>query len=246
MAEKNHTSDTSESEMEPAEQAAQPEDDTESTEITLRQAPELQVEEERVSEEANIRLEKEPPAFGAEPGFLDEVPVHSAAEESGRDQAPHRVSRTRAFWTALGVSALASAVTLLLSLGVLANLNGGSLQFVTTSQLNTLTRQVDGLRTQIDTLDQDVKGLRTRLDNLDALSQNVTAMESAMEQTRDDVNAVNTRIGTLQNEIDDFNDQIEVLQMRMADLTLQNESFTDFLSGLRDLLDNLPRSEEPK
>lgn len=253
MAEKNHSSDTSESEIETLEHTTQPDDDTASPEITLAHAPELQVEEEAVAEEADTRPEEKPSAFAVEPDILEAVPVHPDAEEQARAQAPRWASRTRAFWTALGISALASVVTLLLSLGILANLNGGSLQFVTTSKLNSLTRQVDGLNTQIDTLDRDVKGLRTRLDNLEALSQSVSAMENVLEQTQDDLAAVNTRMETLQKEIDDFHSQIEVfqeksdgLQMQMADLQVQNQRFTGFLSGLRDLLDDLLRPEESK
>jgi outer membrane murein-binding lipoprotein Lpp len=131
----------------------------------------------------------------------------------------------RLLWMVFGSGLVAAILALALSLGVLANLNDGSLNFVTNSQFKSLTREVDELGTRLDTLTQDVAGLRARLDNLEALSQNVSTINELVEQLQKDVKTAAAQVQTLQQ---------------------QSERFQDFLDGLRDLMDNVFPGEEKK
>jgi chaperonin cofactor prefoldin len=217
----------------------------ESEEETPETAPQpelgAQPEVEAIPLEAEIQLEAEVVPSEAE--------IQPEAEEELPLEEPALVSRTRAFWVAFGIGTLAFILALVLSLGILANLNGGSLQFVSPSQLNELTREVDGLSTQIDTLNRGVEGLRTRLDNLEALSKHVSAVEEATEQLQGDVDAATTQVGTLDQQVDDLSTQVEKiddLSAQVETLQAQSDHFQKFLSGLRDLVDNLFQPEEEK
>jgi len=206
-------------------------------------APPLEAGAPAKAEAAPLELEL-PPEPEAPPAEL-EMPVAAAeaqpppAAVAPPPKAPAGVSRGQALWMAFGVGVLACILALALSLGILANINDGNLQFVSLEELSDLRREVDGLSTQIETLDQDVAGLRTRLGNLEALSGRVSAVSEAVEQMQSDVDAATTQVAKLKQQMEGLDTQVEALQTQGARLE-------GFLEGLRDLLDHLFAAEESK
>ncbi len=104
------------------------------------------------------------PATPPEPVLPKSPP---AAAPSIVTAAPSGVTRGQVLWIAVGSSLLAFLLAIALSLGVLASLNDGQLQFASPGQIIDLNRQVTTLNEQAQTLDGDIGGLRTRLDNLE-------------------------------------------------------------------------------
>jgi chaperonin cofactor prefoldin len=237
-------------------------------------APEAGIAEEQGPQpQAGVGLEAEAPEEVGEPPPSHEAPELEALEEPPEVEAapagepqpaaerrPAMVTRAQAFWMAGISGVLALLLSLALNLGILAGLNQGWLVFVTPSQFNELRVQASGLADQANTLSQNVDGLRTRLDNLEALSGRLGVVEDAAKQLRSDVDGASgdveslktqadklgTQVGGLAQQADKLGTQVDSLSQRADDLDAktaalqaQNEQVQKFLSGLRDLLDGL-------
>lgn len=122
------------------------------------------------------------------------------------------------------VGVLSVLLAVVLTLGILALVNGG-LNYVSPVQLSSMQRQVDSLESEIDVLTQDIDGLTTRLDALDSLGGRVADLESKTDSVAKDV-------ADLKAELAGMKEQLDVL-------TEQYGIFDGFLGGMQDLLNNL-------
>jgi chaperonin cofactor prefoldin len=208
--------DAAEAEEEIVQRAPAPEIEGEPPEIEPPTPPEPQPE-----------AEVAPPVDEISPGMEPSLPVDAVPREE-----PAPAGRLRLLWVAFGSGLVAAILALALTLGVLANLNDGSLDFATDSQFKNLTRRMSELETRLDTLVQDATGLRARLDNLETLSKNISTIGESVEQLQQDVETASTRLQTLEQQ--------------MGTLGTQSDRFQGFLDGLRDLVDNVFPGEEEK
>ena len=140
-----------------------------------------------------------------------------------------RATTPKTIWIALGSSLLTLILALVLTLGVLAGLNGGNLQYISPAQLGDLATQMDALTTQADTLEQDVTGLRSRLDNLEALSGRVGEVEQIAAELQADVDASAAKLEAFSSELSQMATNIEPMQAQI-------ERQQGFVEKLRDLL----------
>jgi len=122
------------------------------------------------------------------------------------------------------VGVLSVLLAVVLTLGILALVNGG-LDYVSPGQLSSMQRQVDSIGSEIDVLNQDIDGLTTRLDALDSLGGRVADLESKTDSVAKDV-------ADLKAELSGVKEQLDVL-------TEQYGIFDGFLGGMQDLLNNL-------
>ena len=122
------------------------------------------------------------------------------------------------------VGVLSVLLAVVLTLGILALVNGG-LNYVSPEQLSSMQRQVDSIQSEIDVLNQDIDGLTTRLDALDSLGGRVADLESKTDSVAKDV-------ADLKAELSGMKEQLDVL-------TEQYGIFDGFLGGMQDLLNNL-------
>jgi chaperonin cofactor prefoldin len=171
---------------------------------------------------------------------------------------PALVTRGQAFWMVAAGSVLTLLIALVLSLGILAAVNRGQLQFVTPAELAAMSGRVDGLESRADTLNKDVAGLRARLDNLEALSGRVSAVEETIQSLRSDLDATSARVESLDKQASDLQTQLDGatkradaleaqakdLDARMKAVQTQVDRFQAFLVGLRDLLDAAFQEQE--
>lgn len=144
---------------------------------------------------------------------------------------PIAVTRSQAWWMAIGTGFLALVLAFILSLGVLAAINGG-LRFVSPAELNALGRKVDGVTTQTQILQQDLDGLRTRVNNLEGLSGRVSSVEGQAKQLRTDLDAAS-------QQIQQINQQMTQVSSDIKDLQTQTGRFQGFLDGLKSLLNQV-------
>lgn len=145
---------------------------------------------------------------------------------------------------------LALSLALVLSLGILATLNDGQLQFVTPSQFSALAVRVEGLETQASDLRQEIANLRTRLNNLEALSGRLDAVEQTAGELRTDLDATTTQaeelsrqVNALETDLADLTQQLGDVEAEVEALRTQSDHFQAFLDGLRELMENLFPSE---
>jgi competence ComEA-like helix-hairpin-helix protein len=153
------------------------------------------------------------------------------AQQAAPAEQPRFVTRGQALWMALGASFLSLVLALVISLGVLAALNGG-LQYVNPADLNALGRKVDGVTTQTQTLQQDLDGLRTRVNNLEGLSGRMGNVENQAKQLRTDLDNTSQQMGQI-------NQQMTQISSDIKDLQSQTGRFQGFLDGLQSLLNQV-------
>jgi hypothetical protein len=157
-----------------------------------------------------------------------------------------RVSRRYVLSVAGLVGVVALVLGVLLSLGIVATLNGGQLQFVTPAQLSALDVRVGGLEESTRGLSEDVAGLRTRLNNLEALGGRVDAAEQNVEQLRADVDSAATDLEGIAGDVQDLETHVAGLDQRLdglsadvSELQTERDRFQAFLDGLQALMDSL-------
>jgi chromosome segregation ATPase len=149
------------------------------------------------------------------------------------------VTRSQAALMSTGSCLGALILSLLLSLGILASLNNGQLQYTLPSQFNALERRVSGLEAEVDALSDEISGLRTRLNNLEALGNRVDELEKADQQLRADIDSASEQVSGMTKEINEAKSSIEQIQTQVA-------AFKAFINGLRDLLlESFPVEAEP-
>ncbi len=198
----------------------------------VEQAPEIGPAE--VAPESSGAVKVFPVPEGQTPGPQAEFtppPVQPAAPAT-----PSRaVTRSQALWMAVGTGFLALVLAFVLSLGVLAAINGG-LRFVSPADLNALGRKVDGVTTQTQLLQQDLDGLRGRVNNLEGLSGRVGAVEGQAKQLRTDLDAAS-------QQVQQINQQMTQASSDIKDLQSQTGRFQGFLDGLKSLLNQVTQTQ---
>ena len=142
-------------------------------------------------------------------------------------------------------------LTVFITLGILVNLNRGSLQFALPADISQLSRQADDLVLQVNALEYDQSALRTRLDSLDSMAGRLNTLEIASEETRNMVDSQTTQVQTLTTQadaltqqIDSVSGQVETLSAQVGSLQSSSDRFQKFLEDLAALLANLLPKDE--
>lgn len=156
-------------------------------------------------------------------------PVQAKRVEAGQ---PAYITQGQAVLLAFASGLLALLLGLALSLGIVAGVNQGRLQFASPAQVNNLSVRVDGIATQADTLAGDLEGLRARVGNLESLSGRVGSLEQGAETLRSDLDAASAQVEQMDSQLSDLGAQVETLQT-------ENERFSTFLEGLRGLMEQI-------
>jgi prefoldin subunit 5 len=244
-AERAEEAESGETEVEPVERAAEAEGD-EAEVIPAERAEEAESGETEVEPvERAAEAEGDTQAAGEERPLLPE-----ALPDAARGRRRPAVTRSYVGWLVAISGLLVLVLSLLLSLGILATLNGSQLQFASPAQISALAVRIEGLEAQADSLGQDVDGLRTRLTNLEAMGERMRVVEQAAEGLRSDVDAVtsdvadlSTQVGTVEADLSTASEQLDDLQREVGTLREQSGQFQKFLDGLQALMDSLFRSE---
>jgi len=218
-------------------------------------------------EEEPWPLEEEIEEAGLAEGETEEArPVEEKAAEvqpaedtvawsAASTSRPARPART--LWAAIGVGLGVLILSLVLSLGILASINGGRLQFASPADLAAMGVRVDGLEARAGDLGQEIEGLRTRLDNVEAFGGRIDTLEGTAQGFRADLDDTTAQVGSLSGELDSLDSEISALSQDLADfhtavtalesdvqtLQGQNARTETFLGGLRDLLNQLFANE---
>jgi len=189
---------------------------------------------------------EEDTAEGAQAG----VEERTVAEGKGE---PRPVRRGWVLWTVVGSALLVLALSVALSLGILATVNSGRLEFASPAELGALAVRVEGLEWRASELSEEVRGLRARLDNVEAFGGRIDALEESAQELRADLDDTANEVQGLSGEVDDLDQEVNGLSQDLVDLreemaglesevqALQEQSARtqSFFDGLRSLLDEL-------
>ena len=170
-----------------------------------------------------------------------------------RKGEPRPVRRGWVLWTVVGSALLVLALSVALSLGILATVNGGRLEFASPAELGALAVRVEGLESRASELSEEVQGLRARLDNVEAFGGRIDALEDSAQELRADLDDTANEVQGLSGEVDDLDQEVKGLGQNLAKLgeemaglesevqALQEQSARtqSFFDGLRNLLDEL-------
>jgi outer membrane murein-binding lipoprotein Lpp len=184
---------------------------------------------------------KAPPESKAPQPTPEEKAVGTAVVPYFKIQ-PNYVKVEQALWMSVGSAVIAMIFALILTLGILAAINGG-LHYATLAEIAPLSRDVTGIGAQANTLRQDLDGMRQRLDNLEGLSGRMTSLESANEAMRTEVEAASKQVDSMRQTVEDMSGQVGDVQRGLDAVRLQTNSFQLFLDGLKNLLSGLPQSQ---
>lgn len=250
----------------PAEQAEEELPEAEEAGLVAK-APALPSVPEEVDEVATpVEAPLEPPEAGqAAPGEEqqevereeDTVEGEQAGAEeravAERKGEPRPVRRGWVLWTVVGSALLVLVLSVALSLGMLATINDGRLEFASPAELGALTVRVEGLEWRASELSEEVQGLRARLDNVEAFGGRIDALEESAQELRADLEDTANEVQGLSGEVDDLGQEVKGLGQNLAKLgeemaglesevqALQEQSARtqSFFDGLRNLLDEL-------
>ena len=153
----------------------------------------------------------------------------------------------------VGSALLVLVLSVALSLGMLATINDGRLEFASPAELGALTVRVEGLEWRASELSEEVQGLRARLDNVEAFGGRIDALEESAQELRADLDDTANEMQSLSGEVDDLGQEVKGLGQNLAKLgeemaglesevqALQEQSARtqSFFDGLRNLLDEL-------
>ncbi len=173
------------------------------------------------------------PAKAAVRPVVEEVPAEKAAAAPASKPAPARD------WNGLmGMSLLGALLGAVLTLLILAGINGGTLALNQQAEVTALTVQTTDLTTQVTDLESASRSLRTRLDALDGLTGRVDGLATALDGMDENLNALN-------GDVADLNERADALAQEAEALRATADRFDAFLRGLSDLLAELPESGSP-
>lgn len=153
--------------------------------------------------------------------------------------SPPGISRTSAIGWALFAGIVAMLLSIILSLGVIASINGGSLNFVTQTEY----RQQQALLTEIDNrtdlLEGDLDGMRERLTNLELLSGRISTVEKSVGAVQGEMDVAHKRLDDLSGKLEILTEQIVGLSADVETFKVKLDRSENFFVNMRNLLNNM-------
>lgn len=147
-----------------------------------------------------------------------------------------QASRSRGpLWTILVSSAFTALIAIVLGLIILGAING-SLKFATSTQYQTMRREISELTTQVNDFRKDLDGLRTRVNTLEGLGERTVALEKSQQQLSLDMEKAGKQVTDMQNTVSALNDKVTQQDER-------TRRFDTFLKDLQAMLGKLFSSQ---
>jgi competence protein ComEA len=212
--------------------------------------------------------EAEEPTDGLEQVDVpDEEPIPVVAQVVEElPPPPAYVTRSQAFWIALGGGLVSFVMAICFMSVLLLSINGG-LHYAKSSDISRIQSELDIYSTNAEAFNDELQDLGTRIDALETLEGRISQVEQDVSQLETDFETMNSQIEVLQLQsentalqlddltttvdelalqVDDINQQLEEMTLQIDALLTITGRFTEFIDGLRDLLDNLPFPKIPE
>jgi len=155
----------------------------------------------------------------------------AAAQEAERRSVPaapaeaaQAASRRWALWLSLGTGLASVLIAIVLSLAILAGING-SLSVERNASVRALNGRVSAAEDAIGNLGAGVDSIETRLQAFEGLSGRMTALE--------------TDFAAMRGELDAARAELDGMQSSLADMAERVSVFDAFLFGIQDILQEI-------
>jgi len=185
---------------------------------------------ESVQAEAPAAQASEQPAAKVEStgGAQPETAAQTSRYPLVVDQRPREARRD---WTGLMAMAVLGAVLgAVLALLAVAGLNGGTLVLNERADVVALSADLEAAVTRADALETEAEALRTRMAALEGLSNRVVDAET-------DLAAADAALDTLESQTSALDERTTAVEEEITIVQGAVDRFSDFLVGLRGLLD---------
>jgi competence ComEA-like helix-hairpin-helix protein len=152
---------------------------------------------------------------------------------------PQGISRASAIgWSAL-FGVLSMLLTLILSLGIIASINGGSLKFVTQSEYNQLVLDVEEWKAESEVIQQDLESLRVRVDNLETLSGRVSTVEKSIGAIQGEMDVTHKLLGEISSELEILTEELLGQAAEIETFKVKLNLSQNFFESMRNVLNDL-------
>jgi len=197
------------------------------------------LEEESPMDLTNEQAVSEQPAI--EPPADEGIP---APEEKVSTQPkpltyPQGISHSSAIgWSAL-FGFLAMLMALILTLGIIASINGGNLKFVAQSEYNQLALDVEDWKAESEVIQQDLESLRVRVDNLESLSGRVSTVEKSIGAIQGEMDVAHKLLGEISSDLEILTEEYLGLAAEIETFKAELNRSQNFFESMRNLLNDL-------
>lgn len=152
---------------------------------------------------------------------------------------PQGISRSSAIgWSAL-FGVLSMLLALILSLGIIASINGGNLKFVAQSEYNQLALDVEDWKAESEVIQQDLESLRVRVDNLESLSGRVSTVEKSIGAIQGEMDVAHKLLGEISSDLEILTEEYLGLAAEIETFKAELNRSQNFFESMRNLLNDL-------
>ena len=137
-------------------------------------------------------------------------------------------------------------LALILSLGIIASINGGSLKFVTQSEYNQLALDVEEWKAESGVIQQDLESLRVRVDNLEPLGGRVSTVEKSIGAIQGEMDVAHKLLGEISSELEILTEEYLGLAAEIETFKAKLNRSQNFFESMRNLLNDLFPEEGSK
>jgi prefoldin subunit 5 len=148
------------------------------------------------------------------------------------------ITRERALWFVLGGGLLSVVVAVILSLAILAGING-TLSVERQASIRQLRIQTEVMTTQLDTINASLDSLKSRLQAVEGLSGRMSLLEDESQALRGEMDSAITELGKVQASVSSLSDQVGSIKESV-------NTFDHFLQGMRTLLGEIFPAPAPE
>ena len=176
--------------------------------------------------------------FPSAPEEMPETPPAPAPPAPG-------ISRSSAIGWAAFSGILAMLLSVILSLGIIASINGGSLKFVTQSEFQRQQAALAELEKQSDQQTIELEGIHERLANLEAMSGRINSLEKSVGAVQGEMDVANGQLVEFAGELEILTEETVGIAADVENIKAQLGRSETFFESMRNLLNNLfPEEQE--
>lgn len=179
-------------------------------------------------------------AFDAEPGSNSQGVRSASGQPSspasrsgagakrGIPETGRGITRQTLLWFCLGTGLVSVLVSVILSLAILAGING-TLSIERNASIRQLNERTSAAEQQLEVLGASIDSLETRLKSVEGLSGRMATLEDEFASMREQVDAARAEVDGIQTTVSGLSGQIGSLESRVS-------VFDAFLRGIERIL----------
>jgi uncharacterized protein YoxC len=160
-----------------------------------------------------------------------------SAPARGTEQPSGTFSRSETLWLAFGASALSLLLSVILTLAILAGING-TLNIARHREVRQLASDLAVVQRDMEDVSARLQTVNGRLESLEGLSGRMTEVEAQVDGLQSEIDQAITQVEAMQTSIDELSEQTDAMAERV-------NRFDTFLTGLSELLGSLIPAAEP-